>query len=120
MRWTRDKQQILKLYWQDETDKALGLRLNVTEGAVQKQRVSLGLRRVRHPGREYFVVPVTGWLPKVEDTLYWSDYLCSGGIEHIVAKNQTGYAIFRPAVGLVPVEKEPPKKAWILHRKPKK
>ncbi len=117
MKWTSDKQEILKLYWRDESDAVLCLRLGTTEGAIQKQRVALGLRRVRHPNRSYFVIQVTSWLNQLNDTLYWSDYLMNCGVEHIVAKNKKGYAIFRPAVGLLPVENEPPKKTWVLHRK---
>ena len=119
MQWTNVKQDILRLYWLDETDKELGIRLGTSAKAVKHMRIKLGLdRRGSEYCKEYFVVQVTEWLGR-EDMNYWANYLKNQRVEHIIAQSENGYALFRARVGSVRTVHEPPRSAWIVHWKPK-
>lgn len=119
MKWTRAKQDILRLYWQDETDKELGVRLGATAKAVQHKRIECGLdRRGSEYCKNYFVIQVTNWLPTQNSMVYWSDWLKEQRVEHVVAESNSRYALFRPRVGFLPVVQEPPRTAWVLHWSP--
>lgn len=103
-------------------DEELGKSFGVSAGSVRKQRISLGLHRTRLD--DFFVIQVTEWLPRQSDTDFQCACFRDACIEHIVAtgrdpeQSSDGYAVFRPSVGTLPVEPEPPKGTWVLHWQP--
>ena len=92
--------------------------LGTSELGVKKQRAKLGL--VRDKFKNHFVIQVTKWLPLREDCNDCSGYFQGRDIEHVIAKTDKGFAVFRTNIELIAKVMAPPKSTWVLHWRPKK